>query len=287
MRGLCISLAALYLRGGERPVELRRAAWPEVLKALRRSGGDPDAACDALRDAGFWAEALVLATPGLLSWAERLVDEERVLSAVDAHYPCRWMRVLGASAPPALWRIGEPSPLPGVSIVGSRAVPSRVTKFCFEVGREAARLGFAVVSGRAEGCDRAAAKGARYLGDAVTEILPHGIDLIKPPSSGCYLAVCAPGELFSAASAMERNALIYAASSHTVVGHARFKEGGTWTGAIHAVRSRLSTLVIRRSDEPGMRALAGVGGVWLDSPATLSKALKASGVQRELFDTAG
>jgi hypothetical protein len=287
MRGLAITLAALYLRGGARPAELRRSAWPEVLKLLRRAGGDPAAAGDALRDGGYWAEALVLDSRGLFSWAEDLVDSGRALTAVDHGYPSRWLRVLGDGAPPALWRSGELSPLPSISVVGSRIVPSSVTRFCFNVGREAAKLGFAVVSGRAEGCDRAATKGARSVKGSVVEILPHGIDLVGPPASGCHLSVCAPDELFSSASAMERNALIYAASSHTVIGHARFKEGGTWTGAIHAARSRLTTLVVRSSGEPGMRALAGIGGVWLESPAGLGAALKARTGQRELFDSVG
>jgi hypothetical protein len=287
MRGLAITLTALYLRGGVRPAELRRAAWPDVLKLLRRSGGDPSSAADALRNGGFWAEALVLDSPKLMSWAETLVDAGRALTAVDHNYPARWLRVLGGSAPPALWQTGEISALPSISVVGSRIVPSSVTKFCFGVGREAAKLGFAVVSGRAEGCDRAATKGARSVKGAVIEILPHGIDLVSAPPSGCYLSVCAPDELFSAASAMERNALIYAASSHSVIGHARFKEGGTWTGAVHAVRGRLTTLVVRQSEDQGMRALAGVGGVWLDSPSHLGAALKAKSVQRELFDSTG
>jgi predicted Rossmann fold nucleotide-binding protein DprA/Smf involved in DNA uptake len=254
---------------------------------LRRAGGDPAAAGDALRDGGLWPEALVLDTPGILRWAEELVDGERALTAVDHEYPGRWLRVLGESAPPALWRVGELSPLPSISVVGSRTVPSSVTRFCFEVGREAVRLGFAVVSGRAEGCDRASTKGARSVKGSVIEILPHGIELISPPRSGCYLSVCAPEELFSAATAMERNTLIYAASSHAVVGHARFKEGGTWTGAINAVRNRHTTLIVRHSDEPGMRALAGLGGVWLEVPSALGAALKAKAAQRELFDGTG
>lgn len=282
MRELSVILAALYLRGAPRPVDLRRASWPEVLRLMRRSGCTAHQASEALRQAGFWAEALVLDSDGLLDWAEAEVDSGRVLSAVDGAYPCRWVRVLGASAPPVLWKVGEAPLLPSVSVVGSRIVPSSVTRFCHRVGRIAVEQGFCIVSGRAEGCDRAAAKGA---GEQVIEILPHGIDLVRKPA-GCYLSVCAPDELFSSPAAMERNALIYAASSHTVIGHARFKEGGTWHGAVHAVRARLSALLVRRSADPGPKALAALGGLWLDSPEDLASAMKALGPQGQLFESA-
>jgi predicted Rossmann fold nucleotide-binding protein DprA/Smf involved in DNA uptake len=104
--------------------------------------------------------------------------------------------------------------------------------------------------------------------------------------AGCYLSVAGPGELFSSALAMERNALIYAASSHTVIGQARFKEGGTWHGAVHASRSRLSTLLVRKSEDPAMRALVALGGVWLESPRELGIALKSNGPQGQLFESA-
>jgi predicted Rossmann fold nucleotide-binding protein DprA/Smf involved in DNA uptake len=282
MTHLSIALAALYLRGAPRPVELRRSNWFEVLRVLRRSGVALADAPEALRESGYWAEALVLEAAGPLEWGEEQVRAGRVLSAVDSDYPVRWLRVLGVSAPPALWKIGQVPALPCISVVGGRLVASSVTQFCYRTAKEAVSLGFAVVSGRAEGCDRAAARGA---GRALIEILPHGLNSVGNPV-GCYLAVAAPGELFTSALAMERNALIYAASSHTVIGQARFKEGGTWHGAVHAARSRLSTLLVRKSDDPAMRALSALGGTWLDSPRDLGAALKAQGPQGQLFESA-
>jgi|SRR5579862_4429228 len=286
MEAIAVILAALYLRGMRRPSEPRRGAWLEVSRTLRRTSCAPGHAAEALRDAGFWAEALVLETPGLLAWAASQVDRGRVLSVADCDYPCRWLRVLGASAPPVLWKSGVMPLVPCVSVVGSRIVAAAVSHFCFAVAGEAGRLGFGVVSGRAPGCDRAAAKGARSAGAGLVEILPYGINMTESSAAGCLLSVCAPDDPFSAAAAMERNALIYAASSHTVIGQARFKEGGTWHGAVGAARSRLSTLVVRRSPDIAMRSLASLGGVWLDEPADLAKVLKVRGPQGELFASA-
>jgi len=278
-------LTALYGRGAPRPVEVRRASWPEVLRCLRRAQVPLEGAGDALRRAGFWAEALAFEAPGLMSWADALVEEERVLTAADASYPLRWARVLGAAAPPVLYRSGPMSGAPCVSVVGSRAIPRGVARFCAQVGEEAARLGFALVSGAAAGCDSAAAAGAIRAGGEVIELLPHG-DLGRGGPGVCRLSVCAPGEEFSSATAMERNALIYAFSAFTVVGAARFKEGGTWHGAVHASRRRLSSLLVRECEDIAMRALASLGGAWLSSPAELGAAMRSQPGQAALFDMA-
>lgn len=282
MSDLSLILAALYLRGAPRSAEVRRSGWPEVLKVVRRACADRASAADALRNAGMWSEAVIL-EPRLLDWAERQFEEGAVLTAADHEYPARWIRVLGPSAPPALWKQGEVPPMPSISIVGSRQISTAVSRFCTQAARIAAESGFVIVSGRAEGCDRAAARGA---GSALVEILPHGINHARGRVEGCVLSTCPPYEVFSSPAAMERNALIYAASSHTLIGQAQFKEGGTWHGAVHAVRLRLSQLLIRRSEGPGMRALAALGGAWLDAPSDLPAAMRSSSVQRELFDQA-
>jgi hypothetical protein len=286
MHEISVSLAALYLRGGPRPVEARRCAWLDVVKSMRRSGCAADEAGEVFRDAGYWAEALIIESPGLLDWARGQVRGGRVLSAVDGEYPCRWLRVMGSTAPPVLWKLGTVPCCPSISVVGSRMVSPEVARFCFRAAREAVGLGFSVVSGRAEGCDRSAARGARSVGEAIMEILPHGIDLVRHSNSGCLLSVCAPQEQFSTASAMERNALIYAASTHTIVGQARFKEGGTWTGAMQAIRGRYTTLLVRESPDIAMRSLAALGGIWLKSPSDLGAALKSPDRQGQLFGSA-
>ncbi len=285
MDQLATVLAALYLRGGPRPPGLRRAAWPEVLKALRRAAVGADDAAEALRDAGMWAEALILDSPGLLAWAAEQVASEAALTAADGCYPHRWLRVLGPSAPPALWRSGQLGSSPCVSVVGSRAITARVRRFCREVGREAAQLGLCVISGGAYGCDSAAVDGAVGVGGHAVNLLPHGLPA-KRSSPACTLTVCGPGELFSQATAMERNALIYAFSSHTIIGAARFKEGGTWHGALHAARSRLSSLLLRRSGDLAMRSLAALGGAWIDEPCDLARAIRCPSRQELLFDPA-
>lgn len=70
--------------------------------------------------------------------------------------------------------------------------------------------------------------------------------VLKPQLRGrrFYISVCSPNEPFSTARAMERNQLIYAFGDLTVVHSARFKTGGSWHGAIKALRQHLPVAVL-------------------------------------------
>ncbi|HSI72604.1 MAG TPA: DNA-processing protein DprA, partial [Fimbriimonas sp.] len=218
-----VVLAALYLRGGPGGAAARRK-WPLVECALRRSCDDLGRASNALLKEGLWAEAVLLERPGLLAWAERQISSRRVISVLDSSYPLRWRR-LGPAAPPVLWRVGEVPEGPFCAVVGSRRVGADELSFSGEVAAEASALGYAIVSGGAPGCDSAALQDVKVA----LEILPYGIEHHRRDRAA--LSLCPPGEPFSTSAAMERNALIYCAASHAVVVHARFREGGTWTGA--------------------------------------------------------
>ncbi|HEY0868442.1 MAG TPA: DNA-processing protein DprA, partial [Fimbriimonas sp.] len=154
----------------------------------------------------------------------------------------------------------------------SRRVPEDALRFAWDVGASAAGGGRLLVSGRAEGCDSAAAAGAHLAGGNVAEVLPCGLEAAGGRRRGTWLSVCAPEEPFSRPSAMERNALIYAFSPDAVVCHARFREGGSWHGAVDAARRRLTRLWIREADDAASRALRALGALPVRSPADLASA---------------
>lgn len=312
MRDLSVPLAALYLRGLARPVEVPRAGWPVALRALRRAACALEDSAEALRSAGLWAEALLLDERRLVEAALQLWSDGEALTAADPGYPARWLGVLGTGAPPALWRRGEVPLGPSVSLAGSRSIGPDIRAFCRDVGGEAARLGYTLVSGGAVGCDREGASGALggafaggspgegafaggaldrgasgrgALAGAVVEVLPFGVDL-APPSPACRLSVAPLGAEFSTAQAMERNALLYAASPFTILGGAKLRVGGAWHGAAHALRHRLSQVLVRASAEPGSRALVALGGAWLARPSDLEAILAAPPAPVGLFDQA-
>ncbi|RYG36819.1 hypothetical protein EON81_08635 [bacterium] len=146
--------------------------------------------------------------------------------------------------------------------------------FCRAVGGEAAKLGHGLVSGAAEGCDRALLAGARDAGGPTLALLPRGLQDGDGEQADCLLSARPLGEPFSTAAAMERNALIYAASELAFVGHARLRQGGTWHGATDALRRRLCRLAIPPAqDEPGLNALATLGASVLSRPSDLGTIL--------------
>lgn len=215
--------------------------------------------------------------------AARLVSSGSVLTAVDAAYPQSWIKRLGDGAPPALWVRGSIPIGSFVGIVGSRQIDPEVYEFAFQIGCEAARLGYAIVSGGAAGCDYAGAAGAVSARGAAIEVLPNGIDHYAR-TDRCGVSVCAPDEIFSRASAMERNALIYAAAEATVVVHARFKSGGTWIGAVEATRKHICPLLVRDDAGQASRALIALGGLAISRAEDLGPSLAHIPPQGGLFD---
>lgn len=262
------ALAALYLPGSPAwGCSPRR--WLAVLGALE-AGGE---AVRALRSQSFWEEAARLEVPGALEWARRVLAAGDALTAACPGYPVRWSERLGAAAPAALWQSG---PLPSglfVAVVGSRRLSPPDSEFAFGVGRALALAGYVLVSGGAAGADTQAALGAQSAGGSVLELLPCGLGS-GVGRRGCAASVCAPGAPFSSASAMQRNAVIYALAEAAVVVAPRFRQGGTWHGAIEARRRRLCPLLVRPVPGcPASAALLALGARPLAAPSGLELAL--------------
>ena len=227
--------------------------------------------------------ATILATSGLLAWAEEAVETGAVLTVASEGYPLRWLQAFGDLAPPALWRAGVVPVLPWIGAVGSRRIPDAVMDFMAQIGNGISESGKGLVSGGAIGCDTAAETAALASGGAVLRILPHGLGHRPVEDEATQISLAAPNEPFSRGLAMERNALIYAAADATVVGHARMRQGGTWHGATDALRRRLGRVLVRDDGSPAARALKALGAEEVRSPNRLSELLERPPTQRALF----
>lgn len=64
---------------------------------------------------------------------------------------------------------------------------------------------------------------------------------------------------------MERNSLIYLAGEYAVAIGARFGEGGTWHGAVTALRKRLTEVRVPQDGSRASQALINLGAVPLPS----------------------
>lgn len=262
-----------------RPLQPRRAGAGQVLRSMLLDPCDIGQVARILERAGQWEAALCLAHPGLLKSAEKLVESTRVLTAACPEYPAGWSSF--SSPPPALWLEGSLPKASAVGIVGSREPPPECAQFARDLAAEAVKLGHAVVSGGAPGCDREAGLGAR---EELIEIIPCGVDQRWGVRSGCRLSARDPQEAFTTAAAMERNALVYAYGLGTVVCHARFKAGGAWIGATEALRRRLGlVLVWEDRNSLASRALVALGAVALANASALERSLERGPGQQSLF----
>ncbi|MBX3113363.1 MAG: DNA-processing protein DprA [Fimbriimonadaceae bacterium] len=255
--GRCV-FACLYLpvTGWQKPPT---RYWPKVLAALREDS--IGAAEQRLRAAGLWHEASVLAEPGRLALAEQYCEREQVLTVCDAAYPAGWLNLLGDTAPPALWRLGEVPTGLSVGVVGSRELTPGQQQFAVGLGHVLRKLGYGMVSGAARGADSMV---AQSFGDSAVHILPCGMN---PANSeygyAVYLSPFEPECTFTGQQAMIRNRLIYAWSGLSVVVHSRFKVGGTWGGVTEALRKRNGRVIVPQWGCAASAALVALGGVGL------------------------
>jgi predicted Rossmann fold nucleotide-binding protein DprA/Smf involved in DNA uptake len=202
-----------------------------------------------------------------------------ILTVIDDGYPARLRDRLGSKAPPVLFTAGDVGILDagGLAIVGSRDVDAAGEAFAESVASAAARDNRVVVSGGARGVDRVAMAAAFAAGGRVAGLLPEGIERrLREPSTRAALAdgqvalasPYNPTAPFSAGAAMGRNRLIYALADVAVIVACAAESGGTWAGAVDAIKGRWVPVYVRTGPgaPAGNELLIGLGARPLLSP---------------------
>jgi len=286
---LAVAFTALYLAGGPRSYSPNVRKWPQVEHVLRRHG----VCVEALRRHGLYAEALLLEDAAVCCWAERQVASGKALTVFSSSYPASWLRKLGTAAPPALWVQGQFPKALAVGIVGSRTPATASKAFAEACAARAAEAGMALVSGGASGCDAVAmAAYVQSSGDQGLAVLPRGLLNSDVCPNVCAASLEAPGAPFNRLSALHRNVLVYALSDAVIVIQPRFREGGTWHGAMEALRRRLSRVfVMSEPGNPACLALQSLGASSMPVSAALcladfTNSLESPRVQPSLFPQA-
>lgn len=154
------------------------------------------------------------------------------VTKVSPGYPKALKDRLGSDAPGCLWYKGDLSLLdkPLVCLVGSRELEEDNRAFAAAVGAQAARQGWALVSGNARGADKTAQNSALSAGGCVVSVVAD--DLRRLPLSRSVLYLCEdPFDAgFSAQRALHRNRIIHALGKMVLVAQCRMERGGTWSG---------------------------------------------------------
>ncbi len=183
-----------------------------------------------------------------------------VLTRVDGDYPARIRDRLGAAAPPVRFGAGPKELLgrPGLAVVGSRNVDEAGQSVAEFLGRAGAASGLVVYSGAARGVDRQAMIAALQAQGQAVGVLADSLQrTVRPPETREALArgdltlltPYSPKAGFSVGAAMGRNKLIYVLADYAIVVASEAGEGGTWAGAIEALKQQWVPVFVR--DGPG------------------------------------
>lgn len=238
------------------PVEWGRfAAWlhsegkrPEQLI----ESGEPQAVLDGWDDRYATRERIMNLLGRSAALGVVLEKWERaglwVITRSHSDYPTRMKKRLGADSPPILIGCGARRLLnaPSVAVVGSRDASEDDLKFTWDFGRTVAEGGHIVVSGGARGVDETAMLGCIDAGGKAVGILADS--LLRAVTSAKYRNALATDQIalvtpyspeagFNVGNAMARNKYIYGCADAAVIIASGKNKGGTWNGAIEAMRA--------------------------------------------------
>ena len=154
-------------------------------------------------------------------------------------YPLSVRRHLGDDSPGCLWAKGDVSFLrePCIALVGSRDLREKNRKFAEEVGLQAAKQGFVLVSGNARGSDKAAQEACLRAGGRVICVVADSLEKQKENNSVLYLSEDGFNNAFSALRALSRNRVIHCLGKATFVTQASLHMGGTWDGTVRNLKA--------------------------------------------------
>ncbi len=230
------------------PPAVRKHVTADRLRALLQRGGQLALALSKWSGQGIW-----------------------VITRADAGYPSRYKQKLGRSAPPVIFGVGERSLLEhgGIAVVGSRDPDPASEEFTRRIATWAADARVQIVSGAARGVDEiamvtCAANGGTALGVVGESLLRLSMrrEFRQQIAMNRLTLISSydPEAPFTTANAMGRNRWVYALADRGVVVACSEGRGGTWAGALEALKNRVPVFVkTGNPDRPGNEALLRYG----------------------------
>jgi predicted Rossmann fold nucleotide-binding protein DprA/Smf involved in DNA uptake len=183
-----------------------------------------------------------------------------VVARAHTDYPAKLKMRLGQDSPAVLIGCGNPGILnsPGVAVVGSRDASEDDLNFTWDFGRRVAEEDHIIISGGARGVDETAMFGCIEAGGKVAGILADG--LLRAVTSIKYRNALATDQIvlvtpfnpeagFNVGNAMARNKYIYCCADATVIVASGKNKGGTWNGAVEALRAEWVPVWVRKTPD--------------------------------------
>lgn len=204
-----------------------------------------------------------------------------VISRADQEYPRKIKNRLKEDSPAVLYGCGDPGLLDsgGLAIVGSRHVEQALIEYTQAVGQQCAAARKTVISGGAQGIDRAAMRGALEAEGRTIGVLAENLERAALNRENrkwlleeklVLVSAYDPGAGFNVGHAMQRNKLIYALADAALIVNAEFEKGGTWAGATEQLQKLRFVPVYVRSTGMighGLEALTRMGARHWPNPA--------------------
>ena len=149
--------------------------------------------------------------------------------------------------------------------MGSRDLAPDNLAFAEEVGKQAARQGYVLVSGNARGADRAAQESCLTHGGAVISVVADRLIEHPVQENVLYLSEDGYDLEFTSHRALKRNRVIHALSEQVFVAQCNYGKGGTWDGAKNNLRYGWSHVFCFRDGSKGIAELEQMGAVCVES----------------------
>jgi predicted Rossmann fold nucleotide-binding protein DprA/Smf involved in DNA uptake len=219
------------------------------------------------------------------------------ITSLDERYPERLRDRLGPAAPVVLHGVGDASLLDtdGVGVVGSRDISDQGSRVAREIAQTVVKSALPVVSGAARGVDQDAMNAAFDVGGQVVGVLADSLErAVNRPGTRrgvadgqiCLVTPYTPAVPFSVGNAMGRNKIIYGLSRCTILVASDHETGGTWAGAIEALKNSYGRVVswTGPGSAVGNTALVKQGAVELSDMTDLDALLDESVVPQPVND---
>lgn len=177
----------------------------------------------------------------------------KIVTRADLDYPKKLKAILNKICPPLFYYAGDLSIADDsfIGFVGSRSVDQVDIAFTEKLVTNITKNEYSIVSGGAKGIDSTATEKAltqgsvamEFLSDSMTRRIKNSL-VNKSIRDGrmLVLSTSKPDSGFNTGMAMARNKLIYANSQATVIIKSDYNKGGTWAGAIEALKNKWSTV---------------------------------------------
>ena len=168
---------------------------------------------------------------------------------------------LELDCPGCLWMKGNLELLnkPAVSLVGSRELGEQNAAFAKEVGHQAARQGYVLVSGNAKGADQTAQNACLEAGGKVISIVADALADKETNDRILYISEDGFDLPFSGLRALSRNRLIHTMGQVTMVAQCNFERGGTWDGTKCNLKNGYSPVFCFQDGSRGIGTLLARG----------------------------